>query len=104
MKKLLLIAMVAAASISFVSIGSAQEGTVTDSAAVETNPAGTKTYVCDKCQVSMDEAGKCPVCGNDLVEKRVEERDIQEDQIKSAPDGDDTGDTGDREATEDSAR
>jgi len=37
-----------------------------------------KTYVCENDAVSMDEPGKCPVCGNDLVEKIVEDTEVTE--------------------------
>jgi len=34
-----------------------------------------KTYTCSMCGGSFDKAGKCPKCGMDLIEKKVEKKD-----------------------------
>lgn len=53
------------------------QDTVSDTSPEVEEFAG-KTYVCEKCGVSLDEPGKCPTCGNDLVEEKVTDKETEE--------------------------
>ncbi|MFC2149157.1 heavy metal-binding domain-containing protein [Candidatus Auribacterota bacterium] len=59
------------------SVMAQEEATVVDSADVS-EMAG-KTYVCEKDGMYLDEPGRCPVCGNDLVEETVVNDEITEE-------------------------